>query len=124
MYECSIKASQRRDLSYGSIDCNILTLERNYSYLSLFLLEASLTMLLKVSLSKLHSIVDPSEVIVAALGALYKRANSPKASPGWYFLRMVGSDLPGKILEQIRLPLSTTNNSLPLSPSVMTLSPF
>ena len=36
-------------------------------------------------LSKAKRHESPSEVMVAALGALYKRASSPNASPGSYF---------------------------------------
>jgi hypothetical protein len=48
-------------------------------------------MLMKVGLSKLHNKASVFAVIVAALGALYRRANSPNASPGWYSLRNLGS---------------------------------
>jgi hypothetical protein len=44
-------------------------------------------MLLKVCLSKANKTLFPLLLIVAALGALYKRANSPKAYPGTYFFK-------------------------------------
>jgi len=44
-------------------------------------------MLLKVSLSKENNIASVFAFILAALGALYNKANSPKASPGWYVFR-------------------------------------
>jgi hypothetical protein len=47
--------------------------------------------LLNVSLSNLHNTDSVSEIIVAARGALYKRASSPKPSPGSYFFKNVGS---------------------------------
>ena len=47
---------------------------------------ASFTILLKVSLSKAHKIQLVFATISAALGALYNKANSPKASPGLYNL--------------------------------------
>lgn len=61
-------------------------------------------MWLKVSRSSFQSRQSSFDVIVAALGALYSRASSPKASPGWYYFRKVGSVLPGKIFEQDRVP--------------------
>jgi hypothetical protein len=44
-------------------------------------------MLLNVSLSKAHRILSDFALIDAALGALYSKASSPKASPGLYVLR-------------------------------------
>jgi len=43
-------------------------------------------MWLKVYLSKEYKVQLVSDIIVAALGALYNKANSPKASPGKYVL--------------------------------------
>jgi len=60
--------------------------------------------------------VSVSALIVAALGALYSRANSPKASPGWYYLKRVASVLPVNTLKQLNVPDSTTNSSFPSSP--------
>lgn len=51
------------------------------SYFSLFLIDASLTILLKVSLSNDHSTDSALALIEAALGALYSNANSPNDSP-------------------------------------------
>ena len=51
---------------------------------------------------------SPSEVMVAARGALYKRASSPNASPGWYFFSTVGVVYPLKTFEQVRVPVPTT----------------
>ena len=39
--------------------------------------------MLKVSLSRENKTELVLEIIVAALGALYSKANSPKLSPGW-----------------------------------------
>ena len=62
------------------------TVPKNSSYFYLFFIEASLTMWLKVYLSKEYKVQLVSDIIVAALGALYNKANSPKASPGKYVL--------------------------------------
>ena len=40
---------------------------------------------MKVSLSKAYKEQLVSEIIVAALGALYNKASSPTVSPGLYF---------------------------------------
>jgi hypothetical protein len=53
---------------------------------------------LKVSLSKAYSEQLVSETIVAALGALYNKANSPKVSPAEYFL------INSSYFVQIKLP--------------------
>lgn len=45
-------------------------------------MDASFTMWLNVFLSKTHNKQSVLALIVAALGALYSKANSPKASPG------------------------------------------
>jgi len=55
--------------------------DKKFSYFSLFLAEASLTILLKVFLSNYHMTESVSAVIEAALGALYNKASSPKTSP-------------------------------------------
>ena len=47
-------------------------------------------MLLKHSLSKAQHVLSVFVLIVAALGALYNKANSPKDSPGLYVFRYVG----------------------------------
>jgi len=70
---------------------------------------------------------------VAALGALYSKASSPKASPGLYSLNNVGSVCPfykksdefnlTKILVQASYPYSTTYKLSPSSPSLMITSP-
>jgi hypothetical protein len=57
-------------------------LDNVVSYLSLLFVLASLTTLLKQSLSSLKQTASVLALIVAALGALYNKANSPKASPG------------------------------------------
>mmetsp|Transcript_21499 Transcript_21499/g.3500 ORF Transcript_21499/g.3500 Transcript_21499/m.3500 type:complete len:172 (+) Transcript_21499:908-1423(+) len=76
------KASASWDLSYGSISCNSSTYDKNSSHFSLFLIAASFTILLKQALSRTQRIASPSDFIVAALGALYNKASSPKDSPG------------------------------------------
>ena len=47
-------------------------------------------MLLKHSLSKAQHVLSVFVLIVAALGALYNKANSPKDSPGLSVFRYVG----------------------------------
>ena len=61
---------------------------KNDSYCSLFLIAASFTILLNVSLSKLHNTPSDLAIIVAALGALYNNASSPNESPGKYSLTL------------------------------------
>ena len=64
------------------------------SYLSLFFIAESFIILLNVSLSKDHKMQSSLQIIVAALGALYSNANSPKDSPDVYsFRRLVSSFL-------------------------------
>jgi len=60
----------------------ISTFYKKLSYFSLFLAAESFTMLLKVSLSSFQITYYVSDLIVAALGALYKSASSPNPSPG------------------------------------------
>jgi len=71
------------------MSCKISTLLKNSSYLTLFLEAASFTILLKVSLSKVNKTEFVFAIIVAALGALYRRASSPKDSPGLYIFKEV-----------------------------------
>jgi hypothetical protein len=104
----SLKASASFDLSYGSIEESNCTYVKNVSYFSLFLEAESLTMWVKVFLSRDQSNASESAIIVAALGALYNKASSPNESPAWYFFKKVGSFFPEKSLEQLRTPLSTT----------------
>jgi len=52
-------------------------------------------MLLKVSLSSSHNIHLVLDIKVAALGALYNRESSPKASPGKYSFTNLSSFSPG-----------------------------
>jgi len=85
------------------------------------LAEASLTILLKVSLPNYHIIESVVAVIEAALGALYKSASSPKTSPLPKSFKKVL--VPFKILKHFYSPDSTIYNTLPASPSVMTSSP-
>jgi hypothetical protein len=86
---------------------------------------------LKVWRSRHQSSASVLAVIVAALGALYKRESSPNASPGLYSFKNVGSEFPfyskimikknlTKIFVQVKTPLSTTYKQSPSSPSVMT----
>jgi len=70
------------DLSYGSRVDRISIFPKNASYFSLFFIAASLTILLKHSLSKTNNSQVYSAFIEAALGALYSNANSPNDSPG------------------------------------------
>ena len=51
-------------------------------------------MKLKVRRSRAQSSESVLAVIVAALGALYRRASSPKASPALYSFKNVGSVCP------------------------------
>ena len=77
---------------------------------------ASFTMLVKVGRSRLQSTASVLAVMVAARGALYKSASSPKASPGWYSLSSLGGwslawpVRPGltNCRWQVRVPVSTT----------------
>ena len=55
-------------------------------------------------------------LIVAALGALYNKANSPKDSPGLYVFRYVGGSPALKTFSQSNSPLSTKYKTLPSSP--------
>jgi len=66
------------------MDSSSSTLVRKVSYCSLLLRALSLTMLLKQGLSKAQVVASVLAVMVAALGAFYRRHNSPKASPGCY----------------------------------------
>ena len=84
------KASHICPNSYGSILFNISTFFNVFSYFSLFFIAASFTMLLKHSLSKAQQVLSVFALIVAALGALYNKANSPKDSPDLYVFRYVG----------------------------------
>lgn len=79
----SLIPSQSYVLSYLSISFNNSTFSNVASNLYLFLILASLTTLLKQSLSSLKATASVLALMVAALGALYNKANSPKASPGW-----------------------------------------
>jgi len=58
------------------------TFFRNSSYIYLFLMAESFTMWLKVFQSRPQSKLSVFAMIVAAHGALYNKASSPKASPG------------------------------------------
>lgn len=64
------------------IPFNNSTPAKNYSYFSLFFAAASLTIWLNVSLSSEKQTESVFALIVAALGTLYRSANSPKDSPG------------------------------------------
>lgn len=83
----STNASAKTDLSYGCIVSRISILVKKFSNFSLLTLEESFTMWLKVCLSKAHNWHYSSAIIDAALGQLYKRANSPNESPGSYFFK-------------------------------------
>jgi len=78
----SFMPSERAFLKYGSIYSKIATLLRASSYFSRFFRAASFTILLNVSLSNANKVQSVFALIEAARGALYKSANSPKASPG------------------------------------------
>ena len=64
-------------------------------------------MLLKHSLSKAQQVLSVFALIVAALGALYNKANSPKDSPGLYVLRYVGFSPGLNTFSQSNSPIST-----------------
>ncbi len=87
LYLVELKASAIYILSYGSISANNSTCFKKFSYLSLFFDAASFTIALKVALSNENKIASVLAVIFAALGALYKSANSPKDSPGLYVFK-------------------------------------
>ena len=64
-------------------------------------------MLLNVSLSRTQRTQSVLALIVAALGALYSKASSPKESPGTYFLRKVSGSPCLNTLTQSNSPFST-----------------
>lgn len=84
---------------------------------------ASLTILLKHSLSKAQQVASVLALMVAALGALYKRANSPKDSPGTYVFKYVGGSPALKTFSQSSSPESTKYKTSPSSPCVITFCP-
>lgn len=94
----SFIASEIFDLSYASIDFNMSTYDKNSSYFSLFLYAASLTIILNVYLSNSIKVTSVFAMIVAALGQLYNKANSPKDSPGLYTFRCLSSLVFGNLL--------------------------
>jgi len=62
---------------------------------------------LKAPLSNDQSWESVLHTMVAALGALYKRANSPKLSPGWYSFKKVSASSSGlNLLVQVKVPSS------------------
>ena len=89
----SLIASAILDLSYLSMFERIGTVERKFSYFYLLFWEASFTIWLNVFLSRTHRADGSTALMVAALGALYRRASSPKTSPGLYFFRNVSVPL-------------------------------
>lgn len=82
-----LKASAIVIRSYGSSDFNNSIFERKASYFSLFFIIASFTRKLKHSRSSSNNTQSDLVVTVAALGVLYKSANSPKVSPGIYVFK-------------------------------------
>jgi len=85
--------------------CKIGTVAKKFSYFSLFFYDASFTIWLNVYLSSTHRYESISASIVAALRALYKRANSPNKSPEEYFFN--NSFFPKLIFEHDSSPFST-----------------
>lgn len=83
----------------------------------------SFTILLNVALSNAKHILISLALIDAALGALYRRANSPKLSPGSQVLMSQGSASFVKFLQQSSTPESMTQRSSPFSPYLITHSP-
>lgn len=88
--------------------------ERNVLYCSLLFITASFTIRLKVCRSKLHSTQSLSALMLAALGALYKSASSPKAEPLSYLTKK--TSFPSIFLEHSNSPDSTIYKSSPSSP--------
>ena len=72
-----------------------------------------MTILLKHSLSKAHNTASVLALIVAARGALYNKANSPKDSPGTYVFKYVGVSPDLKTFSQVSSPESTKYNTSP-----------
>lgn len=118
-----LRASAIYSLSQASMSCKRSTFDKNCSYFSLFLDAASLTIWLKVCLSKLKRIQFSLATIVAALGALYRRANSPNESPSWYNFKKVSFWSLANYLKQSSFPLSMTYKLSPSWPCQITLSP-
>jgi len=78
---------------------------------------------LKAPLSKDQSWESVLHTMVAALGALYKRANSPKLSPGVYSFKKVStSELGSNFLVQVKIPSSNKKKLSPSSPYWITTS--
>jgi len=100
------------------------TLLKKLSYFSLFLEAASLTIKLKVYWSSPHIIQSVSAIIVAALGQLYKRANSPKLSPGIYVFKNAGFSPYLNTFSHLASPSSKIYKELPSSPYLIMNSPF
>lgn len=82
----------------------------------------SFTNQLKVFLSSAQRMQSDAALICAARGTFYISANSPKHSPSLYVRRCI-SEPSSTNLEQLKLPFSTMNISLPSSPCFMTISP-
>ncbi len=61
-----------------------------FDFIKFYYLINTLTMWLKHSLSNANNTESVFAIIVAALGALYNKANSPKLSPGWYTFKCFG----------------------------------
>jgi len=80
------------------------TLAKKFSYFSLFLAAASFTIWLNVSLSRQYNTAFVLATIVAALGALYNKANSPKASPSLYTFKWILSPSALFFLKQSNSP--------------------
>lgn len=81
-----------------SIDYNSSIFDKIYSICSLFFIAASFTILLNVPLSSAKAVTGFIALIDAALGALYKRANSPNDSPGIYVFNSLSLSYPGNFL--------------------------
>ena len=69
----------------------------------------------------MHS--SEEHIMLAALGQLYNKANSPKASPGPQLHKKLFSPF-CKILKQLKEPVSTMQRQSPTSPWVITFSSF
>lgn len=64
-----------------------------------------------------------SIIFVTALGALYSKANSPKASPSLYVFKWTFSPSYLNFLKQFNSPESITYKWFPSSPYLITVSP-
>lgn len=113
------KQSHILAFSESSNSFNISTLSKKSSNISLLLITDDLIILLNNSLSNEYSSQSSIAVIVAALGALYIKANSPNTSPGVYFFKNLSSLSPGNNFLHSVSPFPKIYNSYPSSSYLM-----